>query len=229
MRLGLHVLRDGDRGRAGFDGVGQHPHGAEQRGRQLLGPPDPVEVARQRLERVVDGDVAGGRQLQFLQHRRADPGGEGVGGQQQHRQPVDGRQRGAGQHVGGAGADAGGDGPGLQPVLLAGVGDGAVHHGLLVAAEHVAQRRLGARLDRGDLVLQQRLAEAGHVAVAEDAEGAREELGALAVVFDVLVAEEPNRGLRDGESHGGFGVGDLLGSLGCGGNHGQAPVRVVQG
>ena len=80
-----------------------------------------------------------------------------------------------------------------------------------------------------DLVLQQRLAEAGHVAVPEDAEGAREELGALAVVFDVLVAEEANGGLRDGESHGGFGVGGLLGLLRRGGNHGQAPRWVVQG
>ena len=49
-------MRDG--GRAGLDGVGEHPHRAEQRRGQLLGPPHPVEVARQRLERVVDGDVA---------------------------------------------------------------------------------------------------------------------------------------------------------------------------
>ena len=100
-----------------------------------------------------------------------------------------------------------------------------MHHGLLVAAEHVAQVRLGAGLDRRDLVLQQRLAEAGDVAVAEDAEGAGEELGALAVVLDVLVAEEPNGGLRDGESHGGFAVGDLLGPLGCGGNHRSCSCR----
>ena len=49
----------------------------------------------------------------------------------------------------------------------------------------------------------------GHVAVSEDAEAAGEELGALTVAFDVLVGEEPNRGLRDGESHGRLGVGSL--------------------
>ena len=68
------------------------------------------------------------------------------------------------------GADAGGDGPGLQPVLLAGVCDRAVDHGLLVAAQHVPQPRLCAGLDGFDLVLQQRLAEARDIAVSEDAE-----------------------------------------------------------
>ena len=101
-----------DRRRTRLDGIGQHPHRTEQCGGQLLGPPHPVEVPRQRFERVVDGDVAAGRQLQLLQHRRAHPGGEGVRGQQQHRQPVDGGQRRAGEHVGRAGADAGGDRPG---------------------------------------------------------------------------------------------------------------------
>jgi hypothetical protein len=52
--------------------------------------------------------------------------------EQEHRQPVDGGQCRAGEHIGGPGADAGGDRPGLQAVLLPGVGDGAVHHRLLV-------------------------------------------------------------------------------------------------
>ena len=42
---------------------------AEQRGGQLLGALDPVEEPRHRPERVVDGDVAGVRDFQFLQHR----------------------------------------------------------------------------------------------------------------------------------------------------------------
>ena len=57
-------------------------------------------------------------------------------------------------------------------------------------------------LRRVDLGLQQRLADAGHVAVAEDAEAAGEELAALAVAFDVLVGQEANGGLGDGEPHG---------------------------
>ena len=81
-----------------------------------------------------------------------------------------------------------------------------MHHGLLVAAQHISQRRLGACLRRLDLGLQQRLAHARHVAVAEDAEAACEELAAFAVAFDVLVGQEPNGGLGDGEPHGRFGV-----------------------
>ena len=59
---------------------------------------------------------------------------------------------------------------------------------------------------RLDLGLQQRLADACHVAVAEDAEAAGEELAAFAVAFDVLVGQEPNGGLGDGEPHGRLGV-----------------------
>ena len=224
--LRLDVLGDRHRRRAGFDGIGQHPHGTEQCGRQLLGTPYPVEVTGQWFERVVDGHIARGRQLEFLQHRGADPGGEGVGGQQQHRQPVDGRQCGAGQHVGGAGTDAGGDGPGRQPILLAGVGDRGVHHRLFVAAEHILQPGFATGLHGLDFVLQQSLTEPGHIAVAEDAEAPGEELAAQPVALDVLVGEEPNGGLGDRESHGGFGVGELLASLGRGGYHGQAPWRM---
>ena len=79
---------------------------------------------------------------------------------------------------------------------------GSVHHRLLVAAQHISQSRLGARLLGFDLGLQQRLAHARHVAVPEDAEAACEELAALAVAFDVLVGQEANRGLGDGESYG---------------------------
>ena len=52
--LGLHVLRERERHRAGLGGVGQHAHRAQQRRRELLGALDPVPVARDRLERVVD-------------------------------------------------------------------------------------------------------------------------------------------------------------------------------
>ena len=57
--LGLDVLGQGDGGRPGLDRVGEHPHGPEQRGRQLLRAAHPVEEARERPERVVHGDVRG--------------------------------------------------------------------------------------------------------------------------------------------------------------------------
>ena len=99
VRLGLHVLRQRQRHRAGLGRVGEHPHRRQQGRRQLLGPPDPVEVARHRPERVVDRHVTGVRRLELLQHRGRAAGREGVGGEQQHREPVDRRQRGTGDHV----------------------------------------------------------------------------------------------------------------------------------
>ena len=83
--LGLHVLRQRDGRGTGLGRIGQHPHRAQQCGRQLLGPPHPVEEPGHRTERVVDRDVVPVRLFQLLQHRRGDPGGEDVAGQQQHR------------------------------------------------------------------------------------------------------------------------------------------------
>ena len=141
VRLGLHVLRQRDRHRAGLGRVGEHPHRAQQGGGQLLGPPHPVEEPRQRAERVVDAHVVAVGLLQLLQHGAGDAGGEDVAGQQQHRDAVDGGQRRAGEHVGGAGADRRGARQGLQAVAHAGVADGGVHHALLVAGEVVGHRR----------------------------------------------------------------------------------------
>ena len=229
MGLGLHVLGDRDGGRTGFDRVGEHPHRAQQGRGQLFGPPHPVEVARQRLERVVDGHFAVVWLFEFLQHRGAGPGGEGVGGQQQHGQPVDGGQRGAGEHVRRSRSDTGRYRPGLQPVLLPGIANGGVHHGLLVAAQHIAQRRLGTGLHRLDFGLQQGLAQAGHVAVAEDAEATGEELAAFTVALDVLVGQEPDGGLGHRESHRRLGVRGLRGRLRRGGNHFHAPLAQFSG
>ena len=182
------------RRRACFSRVGEHPHGTQQGGRQLLGPPDPVEEPGHRTEGVVDRDVIAVGLFQLLQHRRGDPGGEDVTGQQQHRKPVDGGQRGAGQHVAGARSDGGGDGEGLQPVELTGIADGDVHHRLLVAALVIGQ--FSGRQQFG---LQQRLAEAGDIAVPEDPEAAGEELALHAVPLRVLLSEEFHHGLCDGQ------------------------------
>ena len=139
VRLGLDVLRQRERHRAGLSLVGEHPHRAEHRGRKLLRTPDPVEEPRQRPERVVDRHVVAARQLQLLQHGAAHPGGEDVAGQQQHRDPVGGRERGAGQHVRRSRTDRGGAGHGLQPVAHPRVADRGVHHALLVAGQVVRQ------------------------------------------------------------------------------------------
>ncbi len=95
------------------------------------------------------------------------------------------------------------DGHDLQPVAGTGVGGGRVHGALLVAGQEVGQvpepaagpaRLLGLRLE-------QRLADPGDVAVAEDPEHAGDEAAFHAVPLGVLVGEEPHEGLGHGESH----------------------------
>ena len=89
-----------------------------------------------------------------------------------------------------------------QPVAVPGVADGGVHHGLLVAGLVVAQDVLGLAGVLLVLALQQRLADAGDVAVTEDAPAAGEERGLDTVSLDVLHLEEAHDRLRDGQPGG---------------------------
>ena len=198
--MGLDVLRQREHDGAGVHRVGEHPHGRGQRGEQLLGPGDAVEEAADRAERVVDGHVRLQRVLQLLQHRALVPGRVGVAGQQQHRQPVDGGQRRPGDHVQRARSDRGGHGQGGVAPAVLGERGGRVHQGLLVAA-----------LDEGHRVaeLVQGLAEPGHVAVAEDAQGGGDQPAALAVGDRVLPGQVGHDGLGDGQPPG----------VRCGGHH----------
>ena len=195
--LGLHVLRERQRHRAGFCRIGEHPHRGQQRRRQLLRAVDPVPEPRHRLERIVDAHVVGARVLELLQQRAGGPGGEEVAGQQQDRDAVDGGERGSGHHVGRAGADRGGAGEGLQAVPHPGEADRRVHHRLLVAGQVVGQVGLA-----GFVRLEQGLADPRHVAVPEDAEAARDEPLPHAVALAVLAGQEADQGLGDGEADG---------------------------
>ena len=190
VRLRLHVLRQRERDGACLHRVGEHPYGLERGRDELLGAADPVEVAGDGTQTVVDRDVARVGHLQLLQDRVGGTGGEDVAGQQQDGEVVDRGQRGAGHQVGGAGADGGGDGVCGQPVALAGVADRRVHHGLLVATlvirHHVA-------------VLEKRLAHPGDIAVAENAPGRADQPASYAVPFGVLGGQEPHQRLRDRE------------------------------
>ncbi len=206
VRLGLYVLRQREGDRAGLDGVGEHPHGLEGGGDQRLRPVHAVEVAGDGPQRVVDRHVARAGDFELLEDGVGGAGGEGVAGEQEHREAVDGGQRRAGGEVGGAGADGGGDGVRGEPVALPGVADGGVHHGLFVAALEVGQRAFG---------LQERLADARDVAVAEDAPAGADEPAALPVPLGVLVGEELHQGLRDGAAAGR--------TSGRGGGHRAAP------
>src|SRR3954451_21841667 len=63
-------------------------------------------------------------------------------------------------------------------------------------------------------VLQERLADAGHVAVAEDADRASEEGLSFAVALDALGGEEPHNGLADCDPLAGVGTGHYVSFLG---------------
>ena len=77
--LGLHVLAQRQRHRPAFGRVGQHLHGAVERGDDLFGPRDAVEVARHRAEAVVGRNGAVAEILDLLQHR------DRAGGWRRHR------------------------------------------------------------------------------------------------------------------------------------------------
>lgn len=186
--LGLDVLgqREGDRAR--LHRVGEDAHRLEGRRDQGLGAGDAVEVPRHRAQGVVDRHIARVGDLELLEHRVGDAGREDVAGEQEHREVVDGGERGAGDQVGRAGADRRRHRVGGQAVRLAGVADGRVDHRLLVAA--LVERHVVAVLD-------QRLAEAADVPVAEDAPGRADQPLPYAVALRVLGGEEADECLGD--------------------------------
>ena len=200
MSLGLDILGHGDDDGAGLGGVGEHTHGVQKRGDELLRAVDPVEEARHGAEAVVDGQVEGGGVLDLLEHRVRDAGGELVGGEQEDRDPVGGGQGRAGDHVEGTGTDRSGHHVGRHAIAHPGEGRGGVDRALLVAGHDVGHRALA--LDGSDLVLQQSLTDAGHVAVPEDAESALDEAVLDAVALGVLVGQEADGRLSDRQTDG---------------------------
>jgi hypothetical protein len=190
--LALHVLGQRHRHRAGLGRIGEHPHGVDHGGHQLLGTADPVPVAAHRLEGVAGGDVAVVGQFHLLQHRIRLPAGVRVAGQEQHRQPVHRGGAGGGDHVQRAGTDGTGDRHHGAPVVLLGEADGGMPSALF-----------GLGLVEGQAVAAggQGLAQADHDPVPEDAEHPGDELGDLAVHVEVLLIKELHQGLGHGQAH----------------------------
>jgi hypothetical protein len=162
----LHVLAQGEGRGAALRRVGEHGHGAGEGGDELLGPGQPVEIARDRAQAVVGAHRAVREILDLLQDRVGPAAREHVARQQQQRQPVDVRDRGGRHQIGGTRTDRGGAGHRPAPPARLGVGDGGVRHSLLV---------MGAEGGQHAAHPGQRLAEASHVAVAEDGPDAAEE------------------------------------------------------
>ena len=185
--LGLHVLAEGEAHRAAVGRVGHRPERAGERGQEVLGAGDAVEVADDRPEAVVGRDRAVVEVLDLLQHRVGPAVGEDVAADEEHRQAVDVGERRGGDQVGRARADRGGDGMGAAAAPGLGVGDGGMGHGLLVLAAPGGERLADAV---------QRLADAGDVAVAEDRPDALDEAPA---VLGRLHAQPAHHRLRRGQ------------------------------
>jgi hypothetical protein len=131
--------------------------------------------------------------LELLQHRVGQPGEEDVAAQHQHRQPVGMRQRRRCQKVGRAR-------PGRRraehealPEPLLGIAGCGKAHALLVLA--AVERQFRA-------MIIERLAQAGDVAMAENAEAAAAQAHFLAVDLDELVGQVPDDGLRCRQPNG---------------------------
>ncbi|MNR14260.1 hypothetical protein D3C85_1307270 [compost metagenome] len=108
----------------------------------------------------------------LLQHRVRCAGDEDVARQQQHRQTVDVRGGRGGHQVVAAGADRGGHRHHAAAEVCLGIGGGGQRHALLVVGAEGGQR-IAHRV--------QRLAEARHVAVAENGPHPAKKLLARAV------------------------------------------------
>ena len=189
--FGLHVLAEGERHRAAFGRVGQHGHRPAERRHDLLGPHDAVEIARDRAETVVGADRPVAEILDLLQNRIGPAAGEDVAGNEQHRQAIDMRHRGGGDHVGRARPDRGRAGHHAPAARGLGEGDRRMRHRLLVVGA-IGRQRLARGVER--------FAEPGDIAVAEDGEHALEEPLLAAVDLHLLRAEEPDHRLRGRQS-----------------------------
>ncbi|MNP30984.1 hypothetical protein D3C76_1240860 [compost metagenome] len=99
VRLGLHVLRQGQGHGAGFRRISEHTHGVDRRRHQLLGTVDAVPVFADSLERIVGADAQVVELLDLLQHRVRLTTGVDITGQQQQWNAVGCRGGGSGQHV----------------------------------------------------------------------------------------------------------------------------------
>ncbi len=195
--LRLHVLAEGERHRPALGGIGQDRDRPIERGHDLLGPRDPVEIARHGLKAVVGAHRSVGEVLDLLQNGIGPPAREHIAKDQKHGEPVDMRDRGGGDHVGRARADRGGAGHHPPPPRGLGEGDRGKPHRLLVMGA-IGRQRVTRAVER--------LAHASHVAMAEDREHPLEQPLLHPVDLDALGAEEANhrlgRGQPDCRCHG---------------------------
>ena len=159
IRLGLHVLAEGQADRAAFGRVGHHAHRAGQCRQQMFRPGDAVEIPHDRAKAVVRADRAVAKPFDLLQDRVGPSAGKDVARDEQDGQTVHMGQRGGGDHVGRPRPYAGGHRLRPPAPVALGKGDRGMRHGLFVLPAPSRQRVADAV---------QRLPQPRHVAVPED-------------------------------------------------------------
>jgi hypothetical protein len=132
VRHGLNILRHRDCHRAAQRGIGQYVNRARQGAQQLLPMVNAIEIARYRLEAVIDGDASVVKILDLLQHRIGRPRYEHIPRQQQHRQAVHMRHRRRSEQIGCSRTDGSRDRHHPPPHICLGVSDRRMRHRLLV-------------------------------------------------------------------------------------------------
>ena len=192
--LGLGVLTEGKANRAAIGRIGHHPQGTGQRGQDMFGARDAVEIAHHRAEAVIRGNGGIVEILNLLQDRIGRAVGEHIAGDEENRQAVHMGQRGGGDHIGRARADGGGDRHRPAAFVGFGIGDGGMCHGLFVMAAPCGHYILDAM---------QRLAQTGHIAVTKDRPDAFDKPLAL---FGHLDGQPFHHGLRGSEPDCGHAV-----------------------
>ena len=193
ISLPFHILRHGQADRPGIRGIRQYSQRVKGRGHQLFRPFDPVKIVAYAPEGIGHRLPEGLKELRLLQHRIRLAAGKGIPRQKQQRNPVRGGTAGGRDHIHGSRSDGADAGNNLQAVFLLGEGGGRQRHVLLVLS-----------LQEADLMpsLLQRLADAHHAAVAENAEEVPHKFMLRAVQLHILLIQETNQGLRHGQTNG---------------------------
>jgi hypothetical protein len=128
----LDVLTQRQRDGAAIDGVGQHLHRALERGNQLLGTLDAVEIARDRPEAVGCRHAAVAEILDLLEDGVRQSAREHVARQEKHRQSIDMGDARSRHEIERTRADRGRAGHETAAETRLGEGDRRMGHALLV-------------------------------------------------------------------------------------------------
>lgn len=185
-RLGLDILGQREYHSASLHRASEHSHRFWKRGQQLLRSGDAVEKPRYRPEAVVDADVSGAGMLQLLEYRPLTTGCIGITWQQQHGQPVHGRQRCSSHHIRRAGPDRRRHGQRRPAAMALSICRRHMYQSLLVATLHIRQTVS---------VLVERLADTGNVTVTEYPQHPRHKSLLTSVAATVLSAEIAHKSL----------------------------------